>query len=105
MSDSNYEVDLEFGLNDKFLAALIGRDLDLDLKIVTKVYIEAAPKGSREGTAIENYVVEERGGRVLRTFTTQAEAITWAKNEGYSPHVARIRHLNDKKIADYWRTI
>jgi uncharacterized protein (DUF4415 family) len=52
-----------------------------------RVYIEARPKG-RQGSAIEGYVVEQ-GDRVLKTFKTQEEAITWAKSEGHSPHVAR----------------
>jgi hypothetical protein len=34
---------------------------------------------------------------------TQKEAIDWAKKNGDSPLVARVRHLNDKKITDYWR--
>jgi uncharacterized protein (DUF4415 family) len=51
-----------------------------------RVYIEARPKG-RQGSAIEDYVVEQ-GDRVLKTFKTQAEAITWAKSKGHSPHVA-----------------
>jgi antitoxin HigA-1 len=53
------------------------------------VYIEARPKG-RQGSAIEDYVVEQ-GDRVLKTFKTQAEAITWAKSKGHSPHVARAQ--------------
>jgi uncharacterized protein (DUF4415 family) len=52
-----------------------------------RVYIEARPKG-RQGSAIEGYVVEQ-GDRVLKTFKTQAEAISWAKSVGHSPHVAR----------------
>ena len=64
---------------------------------MTTVFVEARPKGRREGTAIVDYVVEEQGDRVLKAFKTQAEAITWAKSEGHSPHVARVRHLNDKK--------
>jgi FixJ family two-component response regulator len=36
--------------------------------------------------------------RVLKTFKTQAEAITWAKGEGHAPHVARVRHVDDKKV-------
>ncbi len=39
-------------------------------EIVTTVYIEARPKGRQEGSAIEDYVVEEQGGRVLKTFKT-----------------------------------
>ena len=42
---------------------------------MAKVYIEARPKGRQEGTAIEDYVVEEQGDRVLKIFKTQAEAI------------------------------
>jgi hypothetical protein len=72
---------------------------------MTTVFIEARPKGRREGTAIVDYVVEEQGDRVLKAFKTQAEAITWAKSEGHSPHVARVRHLNDKKIPDHWRPV
>jgi hypothetical protein len=68
------------------------------------VYVEARPKG-REGTPIEDYVVEEQGDRVLKTFKTQSEAIAWAKSQGHSPHVARVRHLNDKKIPDHWRAV
>ena len=48
---------------------------------MAKVYIEARPKGRQEGTAIEDYVVEEQGDRVLKIFKTQAEAITWSKSE------------------------
>jgi hypothetical protein len=55
---------------------------------MTTVFIEARPKGRREGTAIVDYVVEEQGDRVLKAFKTQAEAIAWAKSEGHSPHVA-----------------
>jgi hypothetical protein len=114
LSENNYDLDLEFGLSDKFLASLIARNLDFDLKIMAKVdiearpkivYIEARPKGRQEGTAIEDYVVEEQGDRVLKTFKTQAEAITWAKGQGRLPHVARVRHLNDQKIPDHWRPV
>jgi hypothetical protein len=38
---------------------------------VVKVYIEARPKGRPEGSPIEDYVVEEQGDRVLKTFKTQ----------------------------------
>ena len=74
-------------------------------EVMTTVYIEARPKGLQEGSAIEDYVVEEQGDRVLETFKTQAEAIAWAKSEGHSPHVARVRHLNDKKTPDHWRPV
>ena len=48
---------------------------------MTTVFIEARPKGRREGTAIVDYVVEEQGDRVLKAY------------------------LNDKKIPDHWRPV
>jgi hypothetical protein len=35
---------------------------------------------------------------VLAAFKTQREAIEWARKNNHSPLVARVRHLNDKKI-------
>ena len=81
------------------------RSTTIEERNMTTVFIEARPKGRREGTAIVDYVVEEQGDRFLKAFKTQAEAITWAKSEGHSPHVARVRHLNDKKIPDHWRPV
>jgi hypothetical protein len=70
-------------------------------EVVATVFIGARPKGRPEGSAIEDYVVEEQWDRVLKTFHTQGEAIIWAKSQGHSPHVARVRHLNDRKIPDH----
>jgi hypothetical protein len=67
------------------------------------VYIEARPKGRPEGSAITDYVVEDHADHALGAFATQAEAIAWAKRQGHSPHVARVRHLNDKRKPDHWR--
>ena len=33
----------------------------------------------------------------------QHEAIEWAKKNGHTPLVARVRHLNDKEKPDHWR--
>jgi hypothetical protein len=43
----------------------------------------------------------------LATPGTQADAIAWAKkNHPTSPlHVARVRHLSDKRIPDHWRWV
>lgn len=71
---------------------------------MAKVYVEARPKGRPEGTPITDYVVEDSDS-VLGTFPTQAKAIEWAKKEGHTPHVARVRHLNDKKRPDHWRAV
>jgi hypothetical protein len=72
---------------------------------VAIVYVEARPKGRPEGTRIDDYVVEDHADNVLGTFATQHEAITWAKGKGHSPHVARVRHLNNKRIPDHWRAV
>ena len=72
---------------------------------MASVFIEARPKGRPEGERIDDYVVETAGDQVLMTTRTQDEAITWAKRQGHSPHVARVRHLNDKKKPDHWRAV
>ena len=66
------------------------------------VYVEPRPKGRKEGTKINDFVVEDHEDHVLGTFNTQLQAISWAKQEGHNPFVARVRHLNDKKIPDHW---
>ena len=68
------------------------------------VYIEARPKGRPEGSPIEDYVIEDHADHVLATFKTQREAIEWAKGNGHHPLVARVRHLNNKRIPDHWRS-
>ena len=70
---------------------------------MANVYIEARPKGRPEGSRVDEYVVEDHADHVLQTFRTQREAIDWAKNQGHHPLVARVRHLNNKKIHDHWR--
>jgi len=71
---------------------------------MANVYIEPRPKGRPEGSPINDYVVEDGAGNVLKTFNTQKDAIDWAKKAGHHPLVARVRHLNDKKIPDHWRS-
>jgi hypothetical protein len=70
---------------------------------MANVYIELRPKGRPEGSTIENYAVEDGADQVLKTFKTQKEAIDWAKQQGHHPLVARVRHLNNKKMPDQWR--
>jgi hypothetical protein len=40
---------------------------------------------------------------VLAAFKTEREAIEWARKNNHLSLVARVRHLNDKKIPDHWR--
>ena len=70
---------------------------------MANVYVEARPKGRPEGTHIDDYVVEDHADHVLGSFTTQKAGIDWSKANGHHPLVARVRHLNDKKIPDHWR--
>ena len=36
---------------------------------------------------------------------SKEEAIEWAKSNGHTAHVARVRHLNDKAKPDHWRAV
>lgn len=71
---------------------------------MANVYVEARPKGRPEGTPIEDYVVEDHADHVIHTSKTQKDAIEWSRTQGHHPLVARVRHLNDKKNPDHWRT-
>ena len=64
---------------------------------MSHVFVEARPKGRPEGSPIEDYVVESPD-HPLASFKTQHDAID-------TPHVARVRHLNDKKKPDHWRSV
>jgi hypothetical protein len=52
---------------------------------MANVYVEARPKGRPVGSRIDDYVVEDYADHVLATFTTQREAIDWAKGKGHAP--------------------
>jgi predicted phosphatase len=69
------------------------------------VYVEARPKGDPAGARIDDYAVEDHADHALVTFKTQREALEWAKKNGHTPHIVRVRHLNDKKKADHWRAV
>jgi len=64
--------------------------------------LRRVPKGGRKG-AVENFVLEDHADLVLATFKTQREAIDWSRENDHAPLVARVRHLNDKKVPDHWR--
>ena len=67
------------------------------------VFVEARPKGRPEGSPIEGYIVDGHADGELAEFERQDEAIRWAKSNEHIPHVAHVRHLNDKKKPDQWR--
>ena len=68
------------------------------------VYVEARPKGRKEGDPIDDYVVEDHANHVLATFKTQHDAIEWARKQGHHPLVARVRHLNNRSTPGHWRS-
>lgn len=72
---------------------------------MTTVFVEPRPKGKPEGTPINDYVVEDQADHALAAFVTQEAAIHWARTQGHTPHVARVRHLNDKAKPDHWRKV
>jgi hypothetical protein len=57
---------------------------------MANVYVEARPKGRPEGTAIEDFVVEDHADHVLTSYRTQQEAMEWARRSGHAPLVARV---------------
>lgn len=71
---------------------------------MANVYVEARPKGRPEGSPITDYVVEDHADHVMGAFPTQHEAIVWSRAMGHHPLVARVRHLNNKRVPDHWRT-
>ena len=62
------------------------------------------PRSRPLSSFIEPCLVEDHADHALGTFKTQREAIDWAKKQAHSPLVARVRHLNDKKKLDHWRS-
>ena len=72
---------------------------------MANVFVEPRPKGRPEGSAITDFVVEDHADSVLHTSKTQHEAVEWAKKNGHTPHIARVRHLNDKNKPDHWRKV
>jgi hypothetical protein len=72
---------------------------------MANVFVEPLPKGMPEGSRITDFVVEDHADHVLATLRTQKEATQWARSHGHTPHVARVRHLNNKKKPFHWRII
>jgi hypothetical protein len=78
------------------------RAVILDVRM-PKIYVEARPNDRPEGSPIEGFAVEDHSDHALSTFKTRKEAIDWARKNGHAPYVARVRHLNNKKLPDHWR--
>ena len=62
---------------------------------MTNAYVEYRPKSSEQTHGVTHHVVEVNGVE-MRKFDTQLEAEKWACSQGYTVHVARERHRQDK---------
>jgi hypothetical protein len=68
------------------------------------VFIEPIPKDCGKGAPIQYYTVETRAHEKLKTFDTQEDAVLWARKEGHTIYVARVRETN-KATPDHWRKV
>ena len=69
---------------------------------MTSAYVEYRPKSNDQTHGVTHHVVEVNGKEV-QTFSTQLEAEKWACKQGYTVHVARERHCQDKPNPAHWR--
>ena len=67
-------------------------------------YVEHRPHASSEHTPTSHYVVIVNEKEVGGNFATQSQAKNYAcKNEHRPVHVARQRHLQDRRQPAHWR--
>jgi hypothetical protein len=70
--------------------------------MMTSAYVEYRPKSDNQTHGVTHHVVivDEKE---IKKFDTQREAETWACGQGYTVHVARERHRQDKPTPAHWR--
>ena len=67
-------------------------------------YVEHRPHATSEHFPTSHYVVIVDGSEVGGIFLTQVAAKNYACDKGHHPlHVARERHLQDRKEPAHWR--
>jgi hypothetical protein len=67
-------------------------------------FVEHRPHASSEHVLTSHYVVIVNETEVGGNFSTQSAAKNYACNNGYRPvHVARQRHLQDRRNPAHWR--
>jgi predicted SPOUT superfamily RNA methylase MTH1 len=65
-------------------------------------FVEYRPLASNPHTPVTHHVVIV-DHQVVHQSKLQVEAATWAQQRGYTVHVARERHLQDKAQPAHWR--
>lgn len=69
---------------------------------MTNAYVEYRPKTEDQTHGVTHHVVIINDVEV-KQFKTQLEAEKWACSEGYTVHVARERHLQNRPSPGHWR--
>jgi len=69
---------------------------------MTSAYIEHRPFATDKNAGTTHHAVVV-SGKEIKTFKTQKEAADWAIQQGYTVHVARERHLQNRDRPDHWR--
>jgi hypothetical protein len=80
----------------------VGRFFNSGDEKMTSAYVEYRPLSDDQNHGVTHHVVIV-DGKELKKFDTQLEAEKWACAKGYTVHVARERHLQDKPTPAHWR--
>ncbi len=70
---------------------------------MTNAYVEYRPKSDNQTHGVTHHVVIINNQEVDKRFTTQLSAEKWACSQGYTVHVARERHRQDRPNPAHWR--
>ena len=69
---------------------------------MTNAYVEYRPKSNDQTHGVTHHVVIVNEVEVQK-FNTQLESEKWACKQGYTVHVARERHRQDRPNPAHWR--
>ncbi|MBU0631210.1 hypothetical protein KKA17_01050 [bacterium] len=69
---------------------------------MSNAYVEYRPKSDDQTHGVTHHVVIVNGIEI-KMFDKQRDAEEWACKQGYTVHVARERHLQDKPNPAHWR--
>ncbi|HJV86285.1 MAG TPA: hypothetical protein VJ698_12500 [Noviherbaspirillum sp.] len=69
---------------------------------MTNAYVEYRPKSNDQTHGVTHHVVIVNEVEVQQ-FNTQLAAEKWARSQGYTVHVARERHRQERPNPAHWR--